>query len=283
MRDEAEPLELVDEVIDHNELGDQDGDQGVDQNEDEQHGDEEESFVGFAEEPEGDEEETPLIKRLREQNREQARKLRQLSRSPSPSANDDDPEPTIPPRKRIEDFDYDGDAFNAYDDQRADAVDAHTAWKLREDQRKSARSSQEAEQARQLEQQVKALKVSDYKDRAALVRDRLTDQQMAILVSGADNPAQVIYALGRSETRLDALASEDNLARFAVTLGKMEKEIKVTKRKAPAPESRVRGASAAPSASGSDKQLERLEAEAARTGNRSKLIAYKAGQRNRAA
>jgi len=268
--DEAEPLELTEEIID----------QAPEFEGDEQHTeDHDETVIAFADEGDEETEATPLVKQLRQQIRDRDRKLSQMRRSPSP-VNDADPEPKVPDRPRsVADFDYDEERFNAALDEHLAKKDEHTSWKARDEKRKNQRSEQEAEQARQIEQQRKALGVPDYDTKASSVRERLSDAQMSILISGIDNPAQMIYALGRSESRLDMLAGEDNLAKFAVMLGKMEKDIKVTKKTAPAPESRVRGANGSIAVSGSDKKLEQLEKEAARTGDRSKLIAYRANQR----
>jgi hypothetical protein len=274
-----EPLELTDELID---VTDPDETDETDETGDEGQGAAEETVIAFADENDDEAEQTPLVKRLRQQLRDRDRRLSQMRRAPS--SGDADPEPTVPARPRsVADFDYDEERFNEALDQHLAAKDDHSAWKQREEKRKGQRSEQEAEQARQIEQQRKALGVGDYEAKAGLVRERFTDAQMSILISGADNPAQVIYALGRSESRLDMLAGEENLAKFAVMLGKMEKDIKVTKKNAPAPETRVRGATGSISVAGSDKRLEQLEKEADKTGDRSKLIAYRASIKNRAA
>jgi hypothetical protein len=275
MRVDDEPLDLTEEMIE--------AAPGFDDETDTPQGEAEEVVITFADEGDDETEATPLVKKLREQIRDRDRKLSQMRRAPAP-ANDADPEPTIPDRPRtLADFDYDEDRFSQAMDAHVEGKERHVEWRQREEKRKGERGAQEAEQARQIEQQRKALGVGDYDVKAGLVRERLTDAQMAILINGADNPAQMIYALGRSESRLDMLCGEDNLAKFAVMLGRMEKDIKVTKKSAPTPESRVRGATASVAIGGSDKQLERLEKEAERTGDRSKLIQYRQTLKNRAA
>ncbi len=244
----------------------------------------EDEVVGFEDEQEGgdtviafsddeQEEEPELVKKLRDQIRERDRKLAQFRRQPAVA--DDDPEPQVAERPRsVAEFDYDEDRFNAAVDDHIEAKEAHSAWKLRQTDRESARNAAQAEQTKRVEQQKNALGVADYDTRAASVKETLTDAQLAVLINGADNPAQLIYALGRSQTRLSMLAGEENLARFAVMLGKMEKEIKVTKRTAANPETMVHGATATLTQS-DDKHLARLEKEAEKTGNRSAVQAYK--------
>jgi hypothetical protein len=206
-----------------------------------------ETVIAFADETEGEPDDTPLVKRLRDQLRDAQRTIAKNRRTPA--ANDTDPEPTIRAKPRIEEFDYDQDKFDAALDARDAEVTAHAEWKSRAKERETAGSRAAEEQARQLEQQRKTLGVGDYEERSATVKDRLTDAQLGILINGAQNPARLIYALGRSPAKLDQLAGEDNLARFAVMLGSLEKDIKVIKRNAPAADTAVRGGTASALAS----------------------------------
>ena len=85
----------------------------------------------------------------------------------------------------------------------------------------------------------------------------------------------MVYALGRTPKKLQELASIKDPVKFAVAVGKLETEVKVTSRKStkPAPETSVKGGSS--SASASTATLDRLRAEAAKTGDLSKVVAYK--------
>lgn len=238
-------------------------------------GEVEETVISFADEGDGETEDTPLVKQLRQQLRERDRKLAEVRRTGGAPANDADPEPAIPAIPKVENFDYDADKFDAAVVARDQAVAEHAEWKMRQGDREKQRRRAQEEQQRQIEQQRAALGVGDYDAHAGKVQERLNEQQLAVLISAADNPARLIYALGRSEGKLDTLAAEGNLAKFAAMIGRMERDIKVTKRKAPAPEAQVRGATAAISANASDRTLEALEKEADRTGDRTKVVAYK--------
>ena len=99
----------------------------------------EEALIGFADEEGAEEEETPVIKRLREQNRELAKKLRQRN---VPQNDTTDPEPVIPAKPTLADFDYDPDRFEAAMDGYVAAKDDHLAWQRREDQRKASQGQQ---------------------------------------------------------------------------------------------------------------------------------------------
>ena len=85
----------------------------------------------------------------------------------------------------------------------------------------------------------------------------------------------VIYALGKNVKKAQALAAIEDPIEFAFAISDLEKDLKVTKRKtAPAPEKTVRGNAAVSGTVNS--QLERLRAEAEKTGNYTKVAAYKA-------
>lgn len=266
----TEELELTEDQIAF-----EDEEQQAEQQDD----DGEETVISFGDEGGDEEQETPLVKRLRDQIRDRDRKLAKLQRAPS---NDDDPEPQIPARPSLEAMDYDQDRFDTALEARDTAIQAHAEWKVRQAERENAKRRNADEQAKQVEQQRRALGVGDYEERVSIVRDRLTEPQMAILINATDNPAKLLYALGRSETKLDELAGIDNLAKFAARVGQMESAVKVTKKKAPPPETQVRGATASTAVTAEDKHLAALEREAARTGDRSKIAAYRREKRQQA-
>jgi hypothetical protein len=241
---------------------------------------EEETVIAFADEGEDVEDDTPVVRRLRDQLRQTQRQLRQVTRAPVQS---DDPEPTIPARPSLESVDYDQDKFDELSEKREKAILERAAWERRNEDRERDRKRQEEDQVKHIEQQKRSLGVSDYDARAEAVRERLTDAQMAVLLNGADNAVKLIYALGRSDIKLSELASIDNLAKFAARVGQVERDIKVTKKQPPAPQSRIRGATASTAVTSDAKYLEQLEREADRTGDRSKIVAYNRQLRQSAA
>lgn len=98
--------------------------------------------------------------------------------------------------------------------------------------------------------------------------------QQGIIVSGADNPALVTYALGKDSAKLAELKAITDPVKFAFAVSKLETQLKVTPRKpASAPEAVVKSNTRT---SGSvDSQLERLRAEADRTGDYTHVFRYK--------
>ncbi len=263
---DTEELVLEDEVVGFEDEQEEDGDGG-------------ETDIHFSDEEQGEEPE--LVKKLRSELRERDRKLAQYRRAPA--VVDDDPEPVVPEEPSEDDAGWDFDKFREAMRAREKAVLAHADWKARQAVRDNARTAAANEQAKRVEQQKNALGIKDYDTRSQTVREILSEPHLAVLINGAKDPARLIAALGApaAGANLSLLAAEENLARFAFLAGDMERKIKVTKKSAPAPESQVRGATASLISGGVDKHLERLEKEADRTGDRSKVIQYRREQREK--
>jgi len=236
---------------------------------------EEEVIVSIGEEsPPPEEESQPApqwVKELRKSHREQQRLIRELEAKLSTA------EPKRPPlgnKPKLEDFDYDTDKFEGALEtwyERKRAVDAESA-KAKAAEEEAARSWQA-----RLDEYGKAksaLRVRDYEDAEATTQEALSEVQQGILLQGADNPALVVYAIGKNPKRAKELAAISDPVKFAFAVAKLEKELKVTTRKPPPPpESPVK--SSGRTAGTVDNQLDRLRAEALKTGDLSKVLAYK--------
>lgn len=229
--------------------------------------------------PPSNEEETAApvwVKELRRTNRELARENRELKQKQAPAAQQAATKPTLA------DCDFDEEAFEtkllAWQEQQAQA-------RTQQQQKADAeRQAQEAWQAK-LDTHGKAkaaLKVGDYEDAEAAASEVLSVTQQAVIVSGADNSAIVTYALGKNPAKLKELASITDPVKFAFAIAKLETQLKVTPRKAPPTPERPIGGNA-PAAGVMDTKLASLEAEADRTGDRSKVIAYNREQRRKQA
>ena len=102
----------------------------------------------------------------------------------------------------------------------------------------------------------------------------LSQAQQVVIVKAASNSAMVVHALGKHPAKLAEISKITDPIKLAVAVSKLEGKLSVTKRGGPPePERIARGG--APVAQGKDKELERLEKEADRTGDRTKLIAYR--------
>lgn len=122
---------------------------------------------------------------------------------------------------------------------------------------------------------------TDYDEAEALVNDTFSIAQQGILLQGSENPVQLIYALGKNPKKAKELAELKDPVQFSFAVAKLETRITVEKKKStpPPPERRVSGTGAM---SGTvDSSLERLRAEAAKTGDFTKVLAYKNQLKNK--
>lgn len=208
-----------------------------------------------------------LVKHLRKQ-------LREARKTPAPPANDPEVEiPVLGPEPTMESCDYDEDRFKQ--ETRAWVATEAKIEALKGEQERKKTSAAQQWQATWTDFAAKrdALKAHDFEDAETEVVTSLSKEQQLIIVGGAANAAAMIYALGKNPTKRAELAAITDPLKFAVALGKLEKDLKVVnKRKPPPVQESVRGS--APLSASSDKKLEQLEKEADRTGNRTKVIAY---------
>ena len=238
--------------------------------------DTEEVVVSIGEEAPPPEEHTPApewVKELRKTNRELQRQNRELQGRLQATPPEIKPV-VIGTKPKLEDHDYDADKYE----------EALTSWFERKRQAEEVNAKQEAEVMNQqkawqakLDGYGKAkaeLRVKDYEDAEAVAQEVFSIIQQGVLLQGADNPALVVYALGKNPAKAKELASITDPVKFAFAVAKLEKDLKVTnRRQAPAPERIVTGTGR--SSGAVDSTLERLREEAARTGNMSKVVAYK--------
>jgi hypothetical protein len=243
--------------------------------------DTEEVVVSIGEEAPPPEEHTPApewVKELRKTNRELQRQNRELQGRLQAAPPETKPV-VIGNKPKLEDHDYDADKYE----------EALTNWFERKRQAEEVNAKQEAEVMNQqkawqakLDGYGKAkaeLRVKDYEDAEAVAQEVFSITQQGVLLQGADNPALVVYALGKNPAKAKELASITDPVKFAFAVAKLEKDLKVTnRRQAPAPERIVTGTGR--SSGAVDSTLERLREDAARTGNMTKVIAYKAQKRS---
>lgn len=220
-----------------------------------------------------------MRKRIREQNKE----LRELKAKSQQQAEASAPKaPEVGPKPTLDDCDYDADVF----EQKL------TAWHERkrqaeafvEEQQKAAQKVQDDWQAKLngYADQKAQIKLADYDDAEEAVVNTLSQTQQAIIISGAIKPAHLIYALGKNSAKAKELAAITDPVKFAWAAAQLEMQMKVEKKdkQKPAPERTVSGS--APSSGSSDAVLERLRAEAEKTGNYSKVTQYKKQLREKA-
>jgi len=166
-----------------------------------------------------------------------------------------------------------------------------SAWydrKRKHDEAEAARQAEAETAEREWKQKLEGyqaakatLKVRDYDDAEEVVQDAFTVTQQGMILQGAENPALLVYALGKNQKRAKELASIKDPVKFAFAVARLETQLKVTKRKASSkPETTISG-TGRPSGS-VDSTLERLRKDAEKSGDYSKVYAYKQRQKRTA-
>jgi len=273
-------------------MDEQHEDQEVEAVEDEQHEQPEAEAEQTAEEPEHDEvvvtigDEEPeakaaapdWVKELRKAHRDTQKENRELREKLKTLAEPAAKPATLGTKPKLEDYDYDAEQYER----------ELTAWydtKRKVDEQTAQAEAAQKEQADAWQSKLTAygeaktqLKVNDFDDAEGTVLEALDQTQQGIIVQGADNPAVVVYALGKNPDRVKELASIKDPVKFAFTVAKLEKDLRVTNRKAPPPPERTVSGTG-PKSGTVDSTLDRLRDEAAKTGNYSKVHAYKLQKR----
>ena len=239
--------------------------------------DEGEVIVTIGEEapPPEDEHRAPeWVRELRRKHRETVKKLESaekrletLTAEPKPAA--------LAKKPTLEDFDYDADRFEA---ALTDWFDAKRRHDEDEAKAKAAEDAAKADWQAKLDNYGKAkaeLKFKDFDEAEAEAMEAFSVTQQGIIVQGSDNPALVVYALGKNPEQRKKLMAISDPVKFAFSVAKLEAQLKVTNRKAalPPPERVVNGTGRV--AGAIDSTLERLRADAERTGDYTKVMQYK--------
>jgi len=200
--------------------------------------------------------------------KELEQKIEQLERGSAPASQPLGSKPTL------EAADYDTERYET------ELASWYENKRTHDDQQNVVQSQQKAVQ-KEWETKLESyhsskaeLKVKDYDFAEDVVQDNLSVMQQGMIVQGADNPALVVYALGKNPIKAKELASITDPVKFAFAVAKLETNLKVTKRKASSrPEKKISG-TGRPSGS-VDNTLERLRTEAEKTGDYSKVFQYK--------
>jgi len=218
------------------------------------------------------------VKELRKTNRELQREKKELEQRLLAQTTENKPV-TLGRKPTIEDFDYDAEKFEV-------ALEGWFEKKSRanqEEQRRKdeAKAQDDAWQAKLNDYGKKKsdIRVQDFEDAEHEVQNVLTVTQQGIVIQGAENPALVVYALGKNPTKAKELSGITDPVKFAFAIARLEAQLKVTEKKTkPEPERAISGTGR--TAGSVDSTLERLREDAARTGDYTKVKQYKQSKRN---
>jgi len=275
-QDVEEELEIEDAAIDEVDEGEPEAEEAESEEPDE-------IVVSIdGEEPPPQEEQAApeWVRELRREHRELKKRNRELESRVNQST-ETNPVVNLGPKPNLEALDYDTEKYEQ------SLADWYERKRLVDDQQGQARRAEEEQQQAwnaKLEGYVEAktkLKVRDYDDAEEVAQQMFNVVQQGVVIQGAENPALVIYALGKNPKKAKELAAIDDPVKFAFAVAKLESNLKIGNRKAATQPERTVSATA-PSSGAVDSTLERLREEAARTGNMDKVMAYKRAQKRAA-
>jgi len=218
------------------------------------------------------EEETPLQKKLRAEIRDRDKRIKELERVNAPKPVDVGRKPDL-----WEDCEGDPDKFEA------DLL-AWTERKRQAEQAERSQTEQQTTQQQAFEKQrvayrakAQTMGLKDIDGAEQNIIDTLGAPYLGAIISYADDPAKVVAALAAHPRLLSQIADEPDDLRKLKLMFQMESKVTIKRKGAAAPEAGtiLKGTA---NVSGGDKALEKLEKDAERTGDRSKLIAYKANK-----
>jgi len=232
---------------------------------------------------EEEQEEAPSwVKELREQQRQLKKENKELKKKLEVKSESVETMPTAPKQKpTLEECDYDEDVY-------AEKLDQHYQDKQEYEKHQEKINAQQQEQSQSWESTLQSyaekrnsLKVSDYEDAEEIVTETLNETQQGMILQGADNPATLVYALGKNPQKAKELAGIQDPVKFAFAVAKLEAQLKVTPKRKPTTkvEKTIKGSGSL--AGTMDKKLDRLREEANKTGDFSKVHAYKKQLRNK--
>jgi hypothetical protein len=234
--------------------------------------------------PDGTEEEAEeapaWVKEVRKVNRDQQKRIRELEKElKSKAITESNPVITLGEKPTLEACDYDAEKFErdleAWHERKVE-VASHNA---------KAKAEQEAQEKAWTDKVSSynaakgTLKVKDFEDAESVVQDLFSVTQQGIILQGAEKPELLVYALGKNPKKAKELASITDPVKYAFAVAKLESQLKVTKKSAPAPERVINGSSGISAAV--DSQLERLRADAEKSGDYSKVMAYRNQRRKK--
>jgi hypothetical protein len=234
--------------------------------------------IGDEEPEEGEKHNPSLVKHLRKQIRERNKELAELRKQNAVKPTEDKPV-VIGEKPTLVGSDYDTAKFEkdlAEWYERKRQADAQAAKIEKE---KEAALAEHQQRLSSYAKSKTELKVRDFDDAESVVVDRLDMTQQEIILRGADNPAIVVYALGKNEKKAKELAAIKDPIKFTFAVAKLEAQVKMRKRtEKPAPEKKLRSGNTSGVV---DSKLKSLEEEADRTGDRTKVVRYKRELRNK--
>ena len=235
--------------------------------------------VSIGEESPPQEEETKeapeWVKDVRKSNRELKRQNRELQEKINAVSGAEVKPLELGIKPTLEGSDYDNEKFENdlsdwFERKRDVEVQQTKVKKDQEDQ-----NNQWKAKLGTYEEAKKKLKVKDIDEAEYVAQESLSTTQQGMIIQGAEDPALVMYALGKNPKKLKEISDIKDPVKFAFTVSKLETKLRVSTKRRPesSPERTLKGnKGGVTSANGA---LNRLRDEAEKTGNYTKVMEYK--------
>lgn len=199
------------------------------------------------------------VKQMRKENRELKKQLKQTPQQPQVAQLREKP--------TITDHDFDSDAYEADLEQWFNEKAQH------DEVVNTQKAKDEAIDNRYISSVDKMRKIApDYDDVEETVVSTLSPEKQALLKIGIEDTAKLVYALGKSPNKLAELEQLDPVS-FVKQLGIMEFQMTQKSRNPNKPQPKSHELTGV--AGGGDGKLAKLEAEAAKTGDRTAIREYR--------
>lgn len=199
------------------------------------------------------------VKQMRKENRELKKQLKQTTQQPQVAQLREKP--------TITDHDFDSDAYEADLEQWFNEKAQH------DEVINAQKAKDEAVDNRYVASVDKMRKIApDYDEVEDTVVATLSPKKQALLKLGVEDTAKLVYALGKSPNKLAELEQLDPVS-FVKQLGIMEFQMSQKSRNPNKPQPKQHELTGA--AGGGDSKLAKLEAEAAKSGDRTAIREYR--------
>ncbi|WP_151839982.1 hypothetical protein [Acinetobacter soli] len=227
------------------------------------------------------------VKDLRVEAKESKRKIKELEERLKQKDQPAQQSEELGEMPALEDYGYDTSdpnyiqAMEKWAEQRLKVKEREAAQKAEQEQ--VQKGWEEKLQSYEAKKSILKQKAKDFDDAEQTVRDVLDVNQQGIVIY-SEKPELLVYNLGRNPEKAKQLAAIKNPLEFAFQIGKLEARIdaqmKSQTRKPQTNPERKPGGSATLSGV-VDTTLDKLRAEAAKTGDYTKVVAYKKQKQNK--
>ena len=219
------------------------------------------------------------VKELRKQSREKDQTIKELKAKLAAMGGEDQRDSHPPEPPTFEECNWNEELHRT---RTAEWYKEAAKHEKAESAKKAESQAAEQEWNRKLERYQSnkaALKVPDFEEAELFVQNKLDETQQALIISKANNPELVVYALGRNPEIAEKFSSLKDYVDFTVEMVRLEDSLSVTTRKkSPKPEKALSGTART---SGSvNNTIEKLRKEAETTNDLTKVLQYRRQSRS---